>query len=133
MTDHQKMLVQTSFKQVLSIADQAATLFYNRLFEVAPDVKALFKGDMAEQGRKLFQVIAFAVNSLDNPRVLLPAVRNLGNKHRTYGVQFAHYEAVGETLLWTLNKGLGEAFTPEVETAWTTVYGLLASTMRTVD
>ena len=118
---------------MLPIAEQAATLFYNRLFEVAPDVKTLFKGDMAEQGRKLFQVIAFAVNSLDNPGVLLPVVRNLGNKHRTYGLQLTHYEAVGETLLWTLNKGLGEAFTPEVKTAWTTVHGLLASTMRTVD
>lgn len=133
MTNHQKTLVQTSFRQVLPIADQAATLFYNRLFEVAPDVRSLFKGDMAEQGRKLFQVIGFAVDSLDNPGVLLPAVKNLGDRHRHYGVQPSHYTVVGETLLWTLNKGLGEAFTPEVETAWTAVYGVLASTMRTVD
>lgn len=133
MTDYQKTLVQTSFRQVLPIADQAAAIFYNRLFEVAPDVRHLFKGDMVEQGRKLFQVIAFAVESLDKPDVLLPVVRNLGDKHRTYGVQPSHYAVVGETLLWTLNQGLGSAFTPEVETAWTTVYGLLAGTMRTVD
>lgn len=88
---------------------------------------------MTEQGRKLFQVISYAVSSLDNPTVLLPAVRHLGDKHRTYGVQSRHYAVVGEALLWTLNEGLGDAFTSEVRTAWTTVYGLLSDTMQTVD
>ena len=133
MTNHEKTLVQTSFDRVRPIADQAATLFYNRLFELAPDVNVLFRGDMTEQGRKLFQVIGYAVDSLDNPAVLLPAVRALGTKHRTYGVQSHHYVVVGEALLWTLNKGLGDAFTPEVKTAWTTVYGLLSNTMQAAD
>lgn len=133
MTNHEKTLVQTSFDRVRPIADQAATLFYNRLFELAPEVRPLFHGDMTEQGRKLFQVIGYAVSSLDNPAVLLPAVKNLGSKHRTYGVQSYHYTVVGEALLWTLDKGLGDAFTPDVKTAWTTVYGLLSDTMQTVD
>lgn len=133
MTNQERTLVQTSFNQVRPIADQAAVLFYNRLFELAPDVKPLFNGDMTEQGRKLFQVIGYAVSSLDNPTVLLPAVKNLGSKHRSYGVQSYHYAVVGEALLWTLDKGLGDAFTPEVQSAWTTVYGLLSDTMQTVD
>ena len=78
-------------------------------------------------------MIGYAVSSLDNPAVLLPAVKQLGTKHRTYGVQPRHYAVVGEALLWTLNKGLGDAFTPDIRTAWTTVYGLLSDTMQTAD
>ena len=129
MTPMQKTLVQQSFKQVVPIADTAATIFYERLFATAPAVRPLFKGDLAEQKKKLVQMLAYCVNKLDAPYELLPAARALGKRHVGYGVTDEHYGLVGAALLWTLEKGLGAAFTPEVKDAWTAVYGVLAATM----
>lgn len=129
MTPKQKLLVQATFTQVTPIADEAAALFYQRLFELDPSLKALFRGDMKEQGKKLMRMIAMAVNGLDRLSELVPAVQDLGRRHVNYGVTAAHYDTVGAALLWTLEQGLGPAFTPEVRDAWGTVYGLLAQTM----
>ena len=130
MTNEQLKLVQDSFKQVAPIAETAAQLFYARLFELDPDLELLFKGNLTEQGRKLMQMLGLAVNSLDRMDQLLPVVRSLGTRHVGYGVREKDYDTVGQALLWTLRKGLGEAFTPEVELAWTEVYGTLASAMQ---
>ncbi len=129
MTPIQIDLVQSSFAQVAPIADQAAALFYGRLFELDPDLKQLFHGDMTEQGRKLMQMLAVAVNSLNNLDAIVPAVQALGERHVGYGVQPSDYDTVGSALIWTLGQGLGDAFTPEVEAAWVEVYGLLSSVM----
>jgi hemoglobin-like flavoprotein len=131
MTPTEKSLVQQTFAQVAPIAEQAAALFYVRLFELDPALKALFKVDMREQGRKLMQMIGLAVSKLDALDELVPAVEALGRRHVGYGVKEADYDTVGAALLWTLGQGLGPAFTPEVKSAWTTVYGVLASTMKT--
>lgn len=125
-----KKLVQDSFGLVEPIAEVAAGLFYNRLFEIDPSVKPLFKGDMKSQGRKLMATIKLAVNGLNNVEKLVPAVQNLGRQHADYGVLEEHYGAVAEALLWTLEKGLEEAFTPQVKEAWTAVYTVLADTMK---
>jgi hemoglobin-like flavoprotein len=130
MTPEQIKLVQESFAKVAPIAPQAAALFYGRLFEIAPEVKPLFKGDIEEQGRKLMQVIATAVGALDRLGDIVPTVQDLGRRHVAYGVTDAHYDAVAEALLWTLGKGLGDAFTPAVEEAWTITYTVLADTMK---
>jgi len=130
MTNEQIKLVQDSFRQVAPIAETAAQLFYARLFELDPDLELLFKGNLTEQGRKLMQMIGLAVNSLDRMEQLLPAVRSLGARHVSYGVRDKDYDTVGQALLWTLRKGLGEAFTPDVEEAWTNVYATLASAMQ---
>ena len=130
MTKMQKQLVQRTFSQVMPIADTAAKLFYGRLFELDPSLRSLFKSDMNEQGRKLMQMIGMAVNGLDNLDTLLPAVRDLGRRHVGYGVLDAHYETVGEALLWTLGQGLGDKFTPEVEEAWVETYATLAEVMK---
>jgi hemoglobin-like flavoprotein len=129
ITEAQKQLVQESFALVEPIAEQAAELFYNHLFEIAPEVKPLFKGDMAEQQRKLMATLKIAVAGLDDPERLIPVVQSLGERHKGYGVEDAHYDIVGEALLWTLEQGLGENFTTEVCDAWTAVYTLLASVM----
>ncbi len=129
MTPEQKILVKDSWAMVMPIADKAAELFYGKLFELDPAVKPLFKGDMKEQGAKLMRMINVAVNGLDRLDEIVPAVQELGRKHVAYGVTEAHYGTVGAALLWTLETGLGEAFTPEVKDAWATVYGLLSSTM----
>jgi len=130
LTVAQKTLVQNSFATIAPIADDAAALFYRRLFELDPSLRAMFRGDMAEQRKKLMQMIAAAVKGLDRLDQLVPAVEELGRRHATYGVTDGHYATVGEALLWTLEKGLGDAFTPETAHAWATVYGLLATTMQ---
>jgi len=130
MTNEQIKLVQDSFRKVAPIAETAAQLFYARLFELDPDLELLFKGNLTEQGRKLMQMLGLAVNSLDRMEELLPAVRSLGTRHLIYGVRDKDYDTVGQALLWTLRKGLGESFTPAVEAAWSNVYATLASAMQ---
>ena len=131
MTLTDKMLVQQSFAQVAPIAEVAAELFYGRLFELDPKLKSLFRGDMKEQGRKLMQMLGMTVKSLDRLDEILPAVHAMGERHAAYGVTDGHYDTVGEALLWTLEKGLGKEFTPEVKRAWVAVYTLLSTEMKT--
>lgn len=130
MTPKQVELVQSSWIKVLPIADQAASLFYGRLFEIAPEVKPLFTSDITEQGKKLMQMINTAVNSLGNLTAVVPAVEALAVRHVDYGVKDEHYDAVGSALLWTLEKGLGEGFTQDVKAAWTETYTTLAGVMK---
>lgn len=130
MNNDQKLLVQKTFEMVAPIAEVAAGLFYGRLFEVDPSLKPLFRGDIKDQGKKLMATIKIAVQSLDRLDALVPVVQALGRRHLAYGVRDEHYDTVGGALLWTLEKGLGEAFTPEVKEAWATVYGILAKVMK---
>src|SRR5215204_1012680 len=130
LTLAQKQLVQESFAVIAPIAGDAATLFYRRLFELEPSLQRMFRGDMAEQRKKLMQMLTAAVKGLDRLDQLVPVVQDLGRRHATYGVADAHYDTVGAALLWTLEKGLGAQFTPEAREAWATVYGLLATTMK---
>src|SRR5215510_3333401 len=130
LTLTQKELVQETFATIAPIADDAASLFYRRLFEIDPSLQQMFKGDMTEQRRKLMQMLTAAVKGLPRLDRLVPVVEDLGRRHAGYGVSDAHYDTVGAALLWTLEKGLGTAFTPDVKDAWTTVYGVLASTMK---
>ena len=128
-TTKQVKLVQESFAKVTPIAETAAALFYQRLFELDPSLQLLFHGDMKEQGRKLMAMIAAAVRGLDSLSLLVTAVENLGRRHANYGVSIKDYDTVGDALLWTLRQGLGAAFTPMVAEAWSVVYGVLANTM----
>ena len=130
MTPEQALLVKSSWEKVLPISDKAAELFYGRLFELDPELKSLFKGNMEEQGRKLMRMIGTAVAALDRLEAIVPAVQQLGVRHVGYGVKDAHYDTVGAALLWTLQQGLGDGFTAEVKEAWTSVYGVLAGTMK---
>ena len=130
MTSEQIHLVQSSFAQVRPMADLAATLFYGRLFEIAPEVQPMFRTtDMVGQGRKLMTMIATVVAGLSRLDTLVATIEQMGRRHADYGVQDEQYHAVGEALLWTLRKGLGDQFTAEVEDAWDTAYTVLASTM----
>jgi hemoglobin-like flavoprotein len=129
MTPQQIDLVQTSFKKVVPIAGTAADLFYDRLFELAPEVRVLFPQDLTEQKKKLISMLATAVTNLHQLETILPAVKDLGQRHKGYGVSAAHYAPVGAALLWTLEKGLGSDFTPDVKAAWTETYTALAGVM----
>jgi len=129
MTPEQIAIVQSNFSAVEPIADKAAELFYGKLFEIAPQVKPMFKGDMTAQGKKLMIMIGVAVRGLNNLDSIVPAVRNLGKTHVAYGVKEEHFAPVAEALLWTLEQGLGDAWTDEAKEAWTLTYTLLATTM----
>ena len=130
MNPEQVLLVKTSWTKVAPIAPQAAELFYERLFELDPTLRALFKNDIHAQGIKLMRAINLVVKSLDQLDALLPTVRALGQRHVNYGVQAAHYDTVGAALLWTLQQGLGSDFTMPTRAAWTEAYTLLASVMK---
>ena len=129
MTPEQKQLVKDSWAKVLPIQETAAELFYGRLFEVYPEVKPYFKGDMKEQGRKLMAMLNTAVNGLDNLEVLIGPLKNMGKGHKAYGVKAEDYNKVGDAFLWTLGQGLGDAFTDDVKEAWTVTYTTVASVM----
>ena len=130
MTPNQIDLVQGSWRRVLPVAETAALMFYDRLFFLDPSLRALFRGDMTEQRRKVMAMITFAVNGLTRLEQLVPMVQDLGRRHAAYGVRPEHYYTVGAALLWTLQQGLGDFFTPAVREAWTAAYGVLANTMR---
>jgi hemoglobin-like flavoprotein len=130
MTRRQIELVQTTWEKCVPIAEQAAALFYGKLFELDPNLKPLFTSDIKEQGKKLMTMITMAVRGLNDLSRLVPAVEDMGRRHVGYGVKDEHYATVGAALLWTLEQGLGGDFTPEVKEAWTEVYTVLATTMQ---
>lgn len=131
MTPAQVALVEDSFRHVAPIAGPAASIFYQRLFDLDPSLRPLFAhADMGEQGRKLMAAIGFVVANLRRPEALLPAVSELGRRHGGYGVRAGHYATVGQALLETLEEGLGDAFTPDIRDAWATAYGVLATVMQ---
>jgi hemoglobin-like flavoprotein len=130
MTPEQIRAVQASWQQVVPMADAAARLFYGRLFALDPSLRRMFRGDIDEQGRKLMATLSYVVDNLGGLDRLLPAVQSLGRRHAAYGVRNEHYAVVEDSLLWTLEQALGEAFTPAVRAAWATAYELLADTMR---
>jgi hemoglobin-like flavoprotein len=130
MTPEQVALVQESFKKVQPIAPQAADLFYGRLFEIAPDTRALFPQDLTDQKRKLMAMLTTAVVNLHRVGEIVPAVQDLGRRHAGYKVTAEHYQPVGEALVWTLEQGLRDAFTPPVKAAWVEAYTTLAKVMQ---
>jgi hemoglobin-like flavoprotein len=130
MTPEQVTMVQESFKKVVPIAGTAADLFYGRLFEIAPEVRPLFPEDLREQKKKLIGMLATAVTNLHQVDKIMTAVQDLGRRHVAYGVTDKQYEPVGAALLWTLEKGLGDEFTPPLKAAWTETYMTLAGVMQ---
>ena len=129
MTPTQVKLVQDSFAKVAPISEEAAALFYGRLFEIAPEVRPLFKGDMKEQGRKLMATLAVVVNGLGDLNTILPAASMLAKRHVAYGVTPGHYAPVGAALLWALERGLGAGWTQDLAAAWAAAYATLSGFM----
>ncbi len=129
MTPAQIALVQESFRKVIPIREQAAALFYVRLFEIAPEVRPMFQGDMTKQGAKLVAALGTVVRGLDRLDMLLPEVEALARRHVAYGVRRNHYGIVGEALLWTLERAFGPAFTLDHHRAWAAAYTFLSGAM----
>lgn len=112
------------------MADSVAASFYGRLFELDPSLRSMFPPTLVDQGRKLMQILGAAVSMLDRPESLIPVLESLGKRHVNYGVRDEHYDTVGDALLWTLERGLGPLFTPEVHAAWASLYELVATNMK---
>lgn len=129
MTPAEIKLVQSSFQKVVPISDRVAKLFYDRLFEINPPLRQLFSADLTIQRIKLITTLTTIIMGLDQIDAMLPEVRQLAARHVEYGVDNHHYETVGEALLWALEQGLGEDFTPEVKDAWVAAYTFLAEVM----
>ena len=129
MTPQQVSQVQTSFIKIVPIADLAAALFYGRLFEMAPETRVLFHRDMGRQGRKLMDALATVVNSINDFEAIVPVARDLAKRHVAYGVAPEHYALVGSALVWTLEQGLGDEFTPALRAAWEAAYSALSEMM----
>ena len=130
MTPAEVNLIKRTWTRVVPIKDTAADLFYNKLFELDPSVKPLFKGDIKEQGAKLMATLNVVVEGLDKLDQVVPVAKELAVRHVAYGVKPGHYDTVGTALLWTLEQGLGDGFTPDVRQAWTTAYTTLAGAMK---
>lgn len=129
MNNEEIRTLQKSYQLVEPISETAAALFYGRLFELDPSLRPMFKTDLKTQGEKLMSTIKLVVVGLDHPEKIIPAVQSLGKRHAGYGVQPQHYETVGAALLWTLEKGLGDAYTSEVDAAWKSAFALLSGLM----
>jgi hemoglobin-like flavoprotein len=130
LTPEQLALVQSSWEKVVPIADVAADLFYDKLFELDPELRPLFPDEMSDQKKKLMKMISLAVEGLTNLEDLVPKVENLGRRHANYfKVTPPMYATVGAALLDTLAKGLGESWDDAHKEAWTIVYTVLSSTM----
>lgn len=130
MTPEQIEMVKSTWTSVEAISDTAAELFYGKLFELDPNLKALFKGDMTEQGKKLMQMIGVAVANLHQLDQVLVPVQELGKRHNDYKVKPEDYDTVAAALLWTLERGLGDAWNDDVKGAWTETYVTLATVMK---
>jgi hemoglobin-like flavoprotein len=131
MSPEQKNLVKSTWAMVVPIADTAAGLFYDRLFAIDTSTRSMFTStNMTEQRKKLMQALAFVINGLDKTEQLLPTIQNLGRNHVRYGVTDKHYDSVGAALLWTLEQGLKDAWTPKVKEAWVAAYTLVAGVMK---
>jgi hemoglobin-like flavoprotein len=130
VTEEQQALVRSSFASIAPSAEAVAAQFYARLFELDPSLRPLFKGDMAAQGQKLMAMIGVAVANLHRLDAVIPAIAQLGARHRGYGVTEAHYATVGAALIWTLQQGLGDAFDDTMRAAWTQCYVTVAGVMK---
>lgn len=129
MTDEDIALVRESFAHLHRRKGETAALFYGRLFEIAPEVRRLFKGDIAAQGISLMEMLTVTIATLRDPAGFTALLQKLGRAHRGYGVEERHYDTVGAALIWTLRTSLGPGFTPEIERAWTSLYGDIAAVM----
>ena len=131
MTPRQVALVQDSFAKVAPTSEATAVRFYDRLFDIGPQMRAMFPDDMFEQRRKLMATLAIVVNGLSNLELMLPTAASLATRHVAYGAKAEHYPVVGSALLWTVEKGLGADWTPDVADAWVTAYETLSGFMIT--
>ncbi len=121
MIPAQQDLIRDTFVNVRTMAGPLASLFYGRLFALAPELRPMFKGDIREQGQKLMAMIEICVDSVSRLDELRPQLRELGKRHAGYGTQPEHYPVVGKALLWSLGQALEYRFDAPTKQAWSTL------------
>jgi hemoglobin-like flavoprotein len=131
MNAQQIELVQSSFAEVRLIARSTAEQFFIRLFKLDPSLRALFPSDLVQHGQALILILGSAIDGLNRLDTLVPTLQKLGVDQATYGMRDEHYATVGSALLWSLEQGLADKFTPAIRSAWTNAYGLVAIVMQT--
>ncbi|MGE5107240.1 MAG: globin family protein [Sphingobacteriales bacterium] len=130
MTTKQIELIRASWTLVSAIdPETVGNLFYTRLFEIAPEVKPMFRNSLSEQSKKLLTTLGYVISSLNRLDSVADDIAKLAHRHVKYGVKPVHYIAVGEALLWTLEKGLGEHWNNELKEAWSQCYSILSAAM----
>lgn len=131
MQDQQIQLLETSFGEIAAVRDQAAALFYERLFAHDPGLRAMFgQADMAMQGQKLLAALGFVVAGLRRRDSIVPVLEHLAVRHLDYGVEDRHYATVGAVLIETLALYFGTRFAPDMRAAWTGAYEMVSAIMR---
>lgn len=106
--------------------------FYIRLFEIAPDLRPMFRRtSMAGQSVKLGCMLSYIISKHEHMDDILEEVKFLGERHTGYGVKDEHYKVIGEALLWVLEQGLGAYWTEELQVAWKEFYEELSTRMMT--
>lgn len=131
MTPEKINLIKSSWSYVITHSEQAGELFYQKLFETAPQLRPMFKGDVKEQSQKLISMVTVVITKLDKLEQILPEVAALAKRHVKYGVNKNHFPVVGGALIWTLEQGLAERWTPQLKAAWVEVYEILSKAMIT--
>ena len=130
MTSHQIGLIKSSWQAASTVGDAVEELFYMRLFEIAPEVEPMFnRTTIKEQSKELLNMFSHIIGKLDRLPDILDEVAKLAQRHVIYGVKPEHYTVLGEALLWTLEKGLGEKWNDELKEAWTRFYTTLSGAM----
>ena len=128
ITDKQRQLVTLSFARLVPISTEAAAMFYNRLWEIAPETRAMFDSvDISQQGMKIMQTLGVTVRALHDLDTISPILQDLGKRHISYGVTREQYELVKSALLWMIEQTLKKDFTPETRAAWIAAYDLITS------
>jgi hemoglobin-like flavoprotein len=122
----QKTRLKHSFTKIAQVHETVSTLFYDKLFELAPEVRPLFLSDMADQRVKLMQMLAMMIASLEDETELIKGARALGVRHVEYGTKGEHYVVVGKALMWALKEALPTVMTPPVVEAWEEIYAVVA-------
>jgi hemoglobin-like flavoprotein len=129
LTASEIALIRTSFDRI-SVGLRFSQKFYAHLFEIAPELRALFPCDLSAQVRKLMEMLAALVGKLDRPHELVLALEALGAQHRDYGVVATHFAPVGRALFETLESELGPGFDSATRQAWIALYALASSWMQ---
>ncbi|HZI02127.1 MAG TPA: globin domain-containing protein, partial [Flavisolibacter sp.] len=130
MTPYQVSLVKETWLSVTALDPViVGDLFYQKLFEICPEVRPMFTSSLPEQSKKLLYMLNYIISKLHKLEDVVEDVQNLARRHVHYGVKASHYTAVATALLWTLEQGLGKAWTEEVDAAWTACYTTLADAM----
>ncbi len=130
MSPEQLELVAATAAKLDADSRQFGQAFYERLFHLAPDVRAMFPADMTAQSTKLVDELVYLVGAAGDLERFLADARELGLRHAGYGVAAAHFGPVEEALVFALEQALGTDWTEEAAAAWHGLYWLVAESMQ---